>query len=136
MSGMGNLLSLQATNEKNNPIRFRPYGALFMLLLLYMMIEDFYKKELENNPDLRKIANDPKRIFYYNVSNLITEARLHKGLTQEGLAKLLNTKQPSISRMERGTSLPSLSFLMKIADALGMDLVAPRFARREPEIID
>jgi len=45
--------------------------------------------------------------------------RLLRGLTQTQLAEMIGTWQPSIARLENGTSAPSLSFLTKIADALG-----------------
>ncbi|MBC8334103.1 MAG: helix-turn-helix transcriptional regulator [Anaerolineales bacterium] len=48
----------------------------------------------------------------------ITRLRILQGLTQEELAEKVGTRQPSIARLESGRSLPSLSFLEKIADAL------------------
>lgn len=44
---------------------------------------------------------------------------LLRGLTQAQLAEMVGTRQPSIARLENGTSAPSLSFLSKIAEALG-----------------
>ena len=49
----------------------------------------------------------------------IARLRIIKGLTQQELAALVGTKQPSIARLESGRSLPSLSFLKRVADALG-----------------
>lgn len=65
--------------------------------------------------------------FDSDVSFLIAEARLKKGLTQAQLAKMVGTQQPSIARMEKGSSLPSLTFLKKVALAIGTSLVAPKF---------
>ena len=48
----------------------------------------------------------------------IARLRILKGLTQKQLAKLVGTRQPSIARLENGSSLPSLSFLEKVAEAL------------------
>ena len=48
----------------------------------------------------------------------IARLRILKGLTQAQLAELVGTRQPSIARLENGTSVPSLSFLHKIATAL------------------
>lgn len=48
----------------------------------------------------------------------INEARISKGLTQKQLAKKIHTLQPSIARAERGNSLPSLSFLLRVSKAL------------------
>lgn len=50
----------------------------------------------------------------------IIEERIKKGLTQKELAKKLGTKQSAISRLERGTYNPTLAFLKKLADALGV----------------
>jgi DNA-binding XRE family transcriptional regulator len=50
----------------------------------------------------------------------IARLRILRGLTQEQLAELADTKQPSIARLESGTSTPSLSFLRKVAAALGL----------------
>lgn len=41
------------------------------------------------------------------------------GLTQKQLAALVGTKQSSIARLERGATPPDLSFLGKVAAALG-----------------
>jgi transcriptional regulator with XRE-family HTH domain len=38
---------------------------------------------------------------------------------QAQLAKMVGTRQPSIARLENGNSLPSLSFLQRLAAALG-----------------
>jgi transcriptional regulator with XRE-family HTH domain len=42
-----------------------------------------------------------------------------RGLTQAQLAEMVGTRQPSIARLENDSSTPSLSFLSKIAEALG-----------------
>jgi transcriptional regulator with XRE-family HTH domain len=79
-----------------------------------------HKKELLKDPEFRKEyeALEPE----YRLAATLIRLRLAKGLTQEGLAKLLNTKQESIARLESGDSLPSLSTIRKVADALDADL--------------
>lgn len=47
----------------------------------------------------------------------IARLRLDRGLTQAELAELVGTKQPSITRLEKGETLPSLAFLKRVADA-------------------
>jgi transcriptional regulator with XRE-family HTH domain len=42
-----------------------------------------------------------------------------RGLTQAQLAEMVGSRQPSIAKLENGTGAPSLSFLTKIAEALG-----------------
>ena len=58
----------------------------------------------------------------YKLASALIRLRLEKGLTQEQLAKLLNTKQESIARLESGSSLPSLSTVRKVADALDAEV--------------
>lgn len=48
----------------------------------------------------------------------VARLRILRGLTQAQLAEMVGTRQPSIARLENGTSIPSLSFLNKIATAL------------------
>ncbi len=49
----------------------------------------------------------------------IARLRILRGLTQKQLAELVGTKQSSIARLERGATPPNLSFLGKVAAALG-----------------
>lgn len=80
-----------------------------------------FKDYLKNNN-----LNLSDQDFDFDVSNLVTTARLKAGLTQEALAKLMGTKQPSVARIENGKSLPTISFLKKVAKAVGMHLIPPR----------
>ena len=48
----------------------------------------------------------------------VARLRMLRGLTQAQLAEMVGTRQPSIARLENGSSNPSLSFLQKIATAL------------------
>jgi len=48
----------------------------------------------------------------------IARLRIQRGLTQAQLAEMVGTRQPSIARLENGSSVPSLSFLDRIATAL------------------
>jgi ribosome-binding protein aMBF1 (putative translation factor) len=85
---------------------------------------DKLKKELFKNKAFKK--------YYYNndlsflISEMVFEARVKKELTQLQLAKKIKTKQSSIARLESGKFVPSISFLKKIADALGAELVPPK----------
>lgn len=74
-----------------------------------------FNQEFYNQDDLTAI-----------VAEMVQEARLSYGLTQAELAKKINTKQSAISRLESGSYSPNLSFLKKIAQALGLKLLAPR----------
>jgi len=48
----------------------------------------------------------------------IARLRIQHGLTQAQLAEMVGTRQPSIARLENSNSIPSLTFLKRIADAL------------------
>jgi len=48
----------------------------------------------------------------------VARLRILRGLTQSQLAEMVGTRQPSIARLENGSSTPSLSFLNKVASAL------------------
>ncbi len=53
------------------------------------------------------------------VAALAARERIQRGLTQKQLAEMVGTKQSSIARLERGTTPPNLTFLGKVAAALG-----------------
>ena len=57
----------------------------------------------------------------------VTELRIINEITQEELAEKVGTKQSSIARLENGSSLPSLTFLYRIAKALNTFLIPPEF---------
>jgi transcriptional regulator with XRE-family HTH domain len=92
-----------------------------------------HKKKLLKDPEFRK-EYDALEPEYKLVSALI-RLRLAKGLTQEQLAKLLNTKQESIARLESGSSLPSLSTIKKVASALDAELEINLRPRLKPSEI-
>jgi transcriptional regulator with XRE-family HTH domain len=48
----------------------------------------------------------------------LREVRLAKGLTQSDLADLCGTSIAAISHIERGTKVPTLTTLVRLADAL------------------
>jgi transcriptional regulator with XRE-family HTH domain len=71
-----------------------------------------WEKEKQQDPDF--VAAARKLEPGYQIARL----RIKRGLTQEQLAAMVGTGQPSIARLESGTSLPSMSFLQKVATAL------------------
>ncbi len=53
---------------------------------------------------------------------MVREARRRAGLTQEELARRVETTQSAIARIERGRSAPSLERLRELVRACGLDL--------------
>jgi transcriptional regulator with XRE-family HTH domain len=52
----------------------------------------------------------------------IARLRIEAGFTQAQLAELVGTTQPSIARLERGQSQPTIEFLRRLGAALGKRL--------------
>jgi DNA-binding XRE family transcriptional regulator len=76
-----------------------------------------------------KLANNPKLVrditkfeAGYQLTRSLIKLRLEKKLSQKDLATKIGSKQPAISRLESGTSLPSFSLLQKIATATNTKL--------------
>jgi transcriptional regulator with XRE-family HTH domain len=80
------------------------------------MNSELVKERILRNKQIRSEWN--RYDLAFEISQLLAELRLARGLTQEKLAKLVGTKQASIARAESGRRLPSLSFLNKIAVTL------------------
>jgi len=58
----------------------------------------------------------------YEVVKTIIRERIKRGWSQTELAEAVGSRQPVISRLERGDSNPSLQTLSKIAKALDLSL--------------
>ena len=74
--------------------------------------------EAEQMRDPEFVAAQAELEPAYQVARL----RIMRGLTQEQLAELVGTRQPSIARLESGASTPTVTFLRKVAGALGSRL--------------
>jgi transcriptional regulator with XRE-family HTH domain len=62
--------------------------------------------------------NDPES-FYKRVGETIRDKRKERGLSQEGLAKAIGLKRPSMSNIEKGRQNILLHTLCDIAETLG-----------------
>lgn len=58
----------------------------------------------------------------YEVVKTIIRERVKRGWSQTELAKAIGSRQPVISRLERGDGNPSLQTLARIAKALDLSL--------------
>jgi len=72
-----------------------------------------WEAEQVRDPEFRAAAEELEPAYQ------IARLRILRGLTQEQLAELVGTKQPSIARLESGKVGPRLSFLRRVAEALG-----------------
>lgn len=75
----------------------------------------------------RPLRGEAKRAYeaarkQMGVGYLILRARAAAGLSQAQLARKIGSSQPMIARWESGAQLPSVSSLLRIADATGFDL--------------
>lgn len=81
-----------------------------------------YKEEQMKDPEFRK-ALDSLDAEFRLIESMI-KAREEAGITQSELAKKIGTKQPALSRLERGGfRKATVETLGKIADALDSNLV-------------
>lgn len=83
-------------------------------------LEDL-EKQLLKDPEIKREYDllEPE----FQALRTIIELRLKKKMSQKQLAEKVETKQPAISRFERGLSNPTINFLSRVAEALGKKLV-------------
>ena len=81
--------------------------------------EDFKAQRL-TDPEVRKEYEALEPQFRLIRDILLRRSELN--LSQMELAKLVGTRQPAISRLERGDGNININTLRKIADALNADL--------------
>ena len=79
-----------------------------------------------NWKDVRKELFTPEEIAESNIRvaliGEIIKARQEQGISQKRLEELSGVKQPSIARMEKGSTIPNLSTLLKVLAPLGKSL--------------
>ena len=68
---------------------------------------------------VRQPAGIPERL-----GKAIARERTARGLTQEQLAEIIGVEQETVSRFERGATLPPLPRLIQLADFFGVPLDA------------
>lgn len=66
------------------------------------------------------MTKDDEKELRRRLGGALRVARVGKQLTQNQLAELIDTDPETISRFERGATLPSLVRLLGLADALGV----------------
>jgi ribosome-binding protein aMBF1 (putative translation factor) len=78
------------------------------------------RKKWENNPEF-KVENEALE-QEFALMRAVIAARVSAGLTQEDLAKRMETTQATIARLEAGKQMPSTRTLEKLAKATGTKL--------------
>lgn len=81
---------------------------------------DEYHRERLKDPEYVRALKEVEH-EYILIKSLI-DARLKRNLSQAQLARKMGTKQPVISRLERGSVKPSVALLERIAKALDATL--------------
>lgn len=90
-----------------------------MKKLNYVRWEDF-EKELLKKPGFKEAMEETRLEF--EIARALIQARIARGLTQVEIARRMKTKQSVISRVENAKTIPSLSFLKRLAKVLGASL--------------
>jgi ribosome-binding protein aMBF1 (putative translation factor) len=92
------------------------------VILYIIMITNWqeHKKQLLKNPEFMKALGEVE--IEFQIAEAIIKARIERGLTQKELAKKLKTRQSVISRVESVKTIPTLSFLKRLAEALDVGL--------------
>lgn len=75
-----------------------------------------HKQLLLKKKSFRQALNETEPEL--QIAKMLIEARLNKGLSQRKLAETIKTKQSVISRVENAKTIPSISFIKKLAKAL------------------
>lgn len=81
---------------------------------------DQYSQKLLKKPGFKQALEETA--LEYEIARAIVDARVKKGLSQKDLAKAMHTKQSVISRVENAKTVPSLSFLKRLAEAVQASL--------------
>ena len=81
---------------------------------------DEFESGLLGKPEIRREyeALKPK----YDMIRSLIERRSKLGISQAELARIIGTRQPAISRLEKGDYNTTLSTLFKVADALDLEV--------------
>ncbi|MHB0977899.1 MAG: helix-turn-helix domain-containing protein [Minisyncoccota bacterium] len=79
------------------------------------------KKRLLRNLEVKKAYSDFD--FEFQIIETLIKTRAKKGMTQEVLAKKIGVTQSALARFESGKINPTISFLGKVTQGLGLKLV-------------
>jgi DNA-binding XRE family transcriptional regulator len=83
-------------------------------------LDKYIETRKKHRPEFEK--NFDKGYEQFKIGVLLKQARLEAGLTQDEVAKILNTKKSAISRIENHAEDIRLSTLVNYAQAVGKNL--------------
>jgi len=91
--------------------------------------KDVLTEQLEE-PDVRRAweALAPARVMALR----LVQHRVEHGLSQSKLGRLLGVSQPAIARLESGEHMPTLPTLLRIAEALDIEILVDIRSRKRP----
>lgn len=99
------------------PVQRHPEGQISMSDLIESLCND--DPELSGHiASARKWAAGE----FYGSEKTLKAFRLRAGLSQKDLAQLIDTSQPHIAKIEAGKADPQYSTMVKLSNALGVDL--------------
>ena len=78
------------------------------------------RRELFRDPEVKKAYDDLD--FEFEIIKAIIRMRAKKKLTQRELARKIGVAQPALARFEAGRTNPTLAFLKKVTEGLGLKL--------------
>ncbi len=81
-------------------------------------ISEQLEKEFGKHGTPERAKFDEEAYTFYT-SQILLETRKESGITQSELAKRLGVDKAYISRIEKGTTIPSVATFFRIASALG-----------------
>lgn len=67
-------------------------------------------------------TDDLQQLTRIKIIQQFVQARKSRDMTQTEMAKIVEVPRPNIVRFESGTHNPSLAYLVKLADAMNLDL--------------
>ena len=88
------------------------------------------KEQVLQNPEVK--AEYERLAPEFALASTLISMRQRAGLTQEELAKRLDTQKSNISRLERGSSNPGWKTLQRYAHACGFELTVHVEQQKQP----
>lgn len=83
--------------------------------------DEWLKEEDERAPGFLDSVDSAAMAIY--VAGKLKQLRIRSGVSQEQMARMMKTSQPSLARAESGTIVPSPGFVAKMASVLGYESV-------------